>query len=202
MKNTWKIFVLVISSISFSQAQDKIEEVTIDGHIVKALISEGDTILLATLDEMSVTSPRSFDNKGEERHYRRMKYNALKVYPYAVTAIKTYRELEDATLDLKKRKKKKHIKKLQKQLEEEFKMPLKKLTKTQGKILVKMIERELGVPCYNVVRELKGGVTAYYWQGLGKMWGYDLQQGYNPEEDPVLEYVLSDLNISHKKEED
>ena len=101
---------------------------------------------------------------------------------------------------MKKRKRKKHIKRLQKELKKEFKEPLKKLTKTQGLILVKMIEKELDTPFYKLVKGLRGGMTAAYWNQLGKLYGYQLKDKYTPGEDPILDAVLNDLDISYDLE--
>lgn len=172
---------------------------TIDGQTVTTMVTDaGDTILVAELEDVSVTSMRKFKSSKERRHYLRMKYHANVVYPYAVEAIRLFRELEATTSDLKKRHRKKHIKRLQNELEQQFKEPLKKLTRTQGHILIKMVERELEMPMYELVKDLRGGLTATYWSTFSKMYDIDLKQGYNPEDDPILETIISGMNISHK----
>ena len=108
------------------------------------------------------------------------------------------RQVEFTTQNMKKRKRKKHIKRLNKQLKKEFKDPLKKLTKTQGYILIRMIEKELDTPFYTLIKNLRGGVSASFWQGLGKINGYDLKKGYHVGDDPLLDAVLKDFNISHE----
>ena len=80
----------------------------------------------------------------------------------------------------------------------ERKDPLKKLSKTQGIVLIKMIERELGKPCYGIVKELRGGFTATYWQTFATFYGVDLKEGYNPKKDPVLEIIISGMDVSHE----
>lgn len=170
----------------------------IDGQVVTVMISDaGDTIVMAELEDVSVTSMRKFKSSKERRHYLRMRYHANQVYPYAVEAIRVFRELEATTNDMKKRNRKKHIKRLQKELEDNFKEPLKKLTRTQGRILIKMIERELDVPMYDLVKDLRGGFSATYWSTFGKMYDIDIKQGYNAEDDPILEAILSGMDISH-----
>ena len=170
----------------------------IDGQVVTVMISDaGDTIVMAELEDVSVTSMRKFKSSKERRHYLRMRYHANQVYPYAVEAIRLFRELETTTNDMKKRNRKKHIKRLQKELEDNFKDPLKKLTRTQGRILIKMIERELDVPMYELVKDLRGGFSATYWSTFSKMYDIDIKQGYNPEDDPILEAILSGMDISH-----
>jgi histidyl-tRNA synthetase len=80
-------------------------------------------------------------------------------------------------------------------LKEEFEKPLKKLTKTQGKVLIAMIERELDTSFYKVVKELRNGMIASYWNVMGKMFGYKIKKQYDPTDDPIMEAVLSDFDI-------
>ena len=175
----------------------------IDGQVVTVMISEsGDTIVVAELDNVSVTSMRNFKSTKDRRHYLRMRYHANQVYPYAVEAIRIFREIEATTSEMNSRKRKKHIKKLQKELEDNFKEPLKKLTRTQGRILIKMIERELEIPMYDLVKDLRGGFSATYWNTFSKIYDIDLKEGYDPEQDPILEMILSDMDVSHKNTND
>ena len=122
----------------------------------------------------------------------------MKVYPYAVEAIKIFRESERITHTMKKRKRKKHFKRLQKELKKEFEEPLKKLTKTQGLILTKMIEKELNTPMYTLIKNLRGRTTATFWSTMGRFYGYRLKDGYKEGQDPILDAVLTDFDISHK----
>jgi len=174
----------------------------ISGKVYPVLISEDDTIVLASIEHVSVTSPRTFANDEEYRRYRKYKYYAAKVYPYAAEAIKIFREMEYATKHMKKRKRKKYIKKLSEDLKVEFEDPLKGLSKTQGKILVKMIERELDTPMNTLIRNLQGRFKAFYWNQASKLYGYRLKNGYVEGENPILDAVLQDLNISYEVPEE
>lgn len=157
----------------------------------------GDTLILASLDDVTVSTPRSFNSDEEYRRFRRYRRYALKVYPYAVEAIRIFRELENETEDMKKRARKKHIRDLQKEMKEKFSDPLKDLTKTQGMILIKMIENELDTPMYFLIKDLRSGFTATYWKLIGGLYGHDLKEGYIEGQDPVLDAVLNDLDISY-----
>lgn len=194
------VLMILLFSAFISKAQDDYvtKQIKFDGKIYTALVSPTDTLILQELDDVSITSPRSFENYDEYRKYVRYRRYAQKVYPYAVEAIKIFREVEYATNNLSKRKRKKHIRRLSKQLKKEFNDPLKKLTKTQGYILVKMIERELDTPMYELVKGLKGGFTAGYYNQFGKLYGYHLKDGYIEGEDKLLDIVLQDFDISHK----
>lgn len=168
------------------------------GFVMPAFIDEkGDTIIMVTLREIAVTSPRYFKNSDDYRRYMQYRRYAAVVLPYALEAVKTYRQLESETRDVSNRDRKRRIKELQEQMSYQFKDPLKNLTKTQGLILIKMIERDLNMPFYDLVKDLKGGFTALYWNEFGKFYGYHLKDGYTRGEDSVLDAVLQDYDLSY-----
>ncbi len=172
----------------------------IDGQVVRwTLTPEGDTLYVYELPDLSVTSPRHFDSYDEYLRYLRYKRYALKVYPYAQEAIRIFREVEYATAHLPRRKQRRYIKRLQRELEVQFEDQLKKLTKTQGYILIKMIERELDTPVYQLIRNLRGTLTATYWSTFSRFWGYRLKEGYRRGEDPILDAVLQDLELEKRR---
>ncbi len=185
-----------------SGKSDYTDYVSIKGKVYPVLIANGDTMVLANIEDVSVTSPRTFDSDEDYRKYRKYKYYASKVYPYAAEAIKIFRKMEYATKNMKKRKRKKYIKQLSEELKVEFEQPLTKLSKTQGKILVKMIERELDTPMYSLIKGLQGRFKAFYWNQSSKLYGYRLKDGYTEGDNPILDAVLQDLNISYEIDED
>ncbi len=193
---------LLISNCSLLLAQntEPVDKLKIDGEIVSVLYTVDDTLLVADLEDVYVSSPRNFDSVDDYLRYMKYRRYANKVYPYAVEAIKIFREVEHVTTTMKPRKRKKHIKRLHKELKKEFSDPLKNLSKTQGKILIKMIEKELDTPFYYSVKSLRGGFTATYYSALSRPFGYRLKKGYIKGEDPILDAVLYDLDISHKIE--
>ena len=193
-----KLLFLIALSGLVSSLSAQTGHLMINGEVLPYMVDEcGDTLILAELDDVSVSSPRKFETRDDYRRYLKYKRYAIKVYPYAVEAIKIFREVEYATENMKKGKRKKYIKQLQKDLKTEFEDPLKKLTKTQGKILFKMIEKELDTPMYFLIKDLRGGLTASYWGTVGRLYGHRLKDGYIEGEDPILDAVLSDLNISY-----
>lgn len=157
----------------------------------------GDTLIVASLDGISISSLRTFDNDDDYRRYRRYRQYAVKVYPYAAQAIRIFRETEYATNNLSNRESKQYIRRLQRELKEEFADPLKNLSKTQGLILIKMIERETGSPMYDLIKNLRGGVTASYWNTMGKLFGHSIRDGYIEGEDKILDAVLDDFDVSY-----
>jgi len=162
--------------------------------IIELMVSDkGDTIPVFILP--GATLYASTDLMYESR-YRRMKGNTEKVYPYAHRAVKLLNEIEEVTNSLDKRRdKKKYLNKLEDELKDQFKNELTNLTTTQGKILINIIERETGKRFFDILKDLKSGVTAFFFQQTGKRYGYDLKDGYNPNENQMLERILTELDV-------
>lgn len=190
----------LMAFISSGQIVEEHGTVTINGVIMPVIYTDEDTILLAEenyFDAVSVSAPRAFKDNQERRLYYKYRRYATVVYPYAKEAIRIFRELESSTEGLKQRKRKKQVRKLQKELKEDFTDQLKGLTKTQGRILVNMIEKELDTPLYELLKEWKGGLSARYWQTVGSMFDYDLKEGYIRGKDPIMDMVLDDFDVSY-----
>lgn len=192
--------ILIITSILFFFAVPIFGQMTVDGPIpnmpMDYIIEDNDTLYITSLESISVTAPRYFESSEDYRRYLLYRRYAAKVYPYAVRAIEIYNSVEDDTKDLSERKRKKHIRQMHKELKEEFLDPLKKLTKTQGKILVKMIERELDIAMFELLKEMRGSLTASYWNTFSRLYGYKLKDKYFKGEDVILDSVLEDFDIS------
>lgn len=171
-------------------------EISIRGQVYPALVTGGDTLILADFDEISITSKRHFVDDAERRKYEKMRRYAIKVYPYAKEAIRIFREVEYASEHLKRRQRKREMKRLEKELRNEFEEPLTKLTKLQGKILVKMIERELGQSMHSLIKMHRGGFKAFYWHNMGKLYSYDLKEGYQEGKYKILDIILQDFDVS------
>ncbi|HHM20578.1 MAG TPA: DUF4294 domain-containing protein [Bacteroidetes bacterium] len=200
MKRISCVLLLFYLCSAFLVAQTTIGKTTLNGQLVTLMLDDnGDTILVADdLMTVSLTSPRHFKSREEYLRYRKYLRYAAIVYPYAKEAIIVFRQLEEQTAEMKKGKRKRYAKKLQKQLDDKFEKPLKNLTRTQGKILVKMVERELDESLHSLIKTYRGGMTATYWNTLSKFWGYDLKEGYIEGKDPILDAVLQDFNISYR----
>lgn len=193
-----------MGTVDYDKGDDlDIFETRIDGHVMTAMITpEGDTLIMETLDDVSITSLRSFKSDADYRKYMKFKNYALVVYPYAKEAIRIFKEAEYATQNMKKRKRKKYMKNLQEEIKEEFEAPLMKLTKLQGKIMVKMIEKELDNNMYDLLKGVRGRFTAMKWHNFGKLYSYNLKEGYEHGKYPILDAVLNDFDVSYRIEQD
>ncbi|MDR2563104.1 MAG: DUF4294 domain-containing protein [Prevotellaceae bacterium] len=152
-------------------------------------IVAGDTIFCDRLPEALV---RGRFNGRKYRLYRKTVYNLKKVYPYAQVAKRKLAEMDAKYASLKSEKdRKKYAKQIEKELISEFDAPLRKLTISQGRMLIRLIDRETGRTSYNLVKEFRGGFGAFFWQGVARIFGNNLKTEYEPEgEDKILEELV------------
>ena len=189
---------IILCFIHFADlsAQFAEHKLLVNGEEVKILIMDGDTMIIAELEKISVKAPKEFDYTEEKERYFRYKKWAAIVYPYAVQGVRLYRQIEKETEGDSKREKRKFVKEIGGRLEDEFEKPLKNLSRTQGLILTKMMERNIGKPFYTIIKELKGGFKASFYNQMGKFYGYDLKDGYREGADPIMDAVLDDFDLN------
>ena len=146
--------------VFYLQAQYTEHTTIVDGQEVKVLILEGDTIVVAQLEKISVTAPKEFDYSDDRERYAKYRRYAAVVYPYAVQGVRLYTQLSRETEGKSKRERKRLYKEISKRLEEEFETPLKNLSRTQGLILTKMMEKAIDKSFYDIIKEFKCGFSA------------------------------------------
>jgi predicted HNH restriction endonuclease len=158
-------------------------------------VVNGDTTFVMSLRLVRISDRRIFKDSSEWLQYYKYKIAARKVYPYAVQAINLYNDIRLETMDMGRWKRKRYIRKEHKELKDDFTDKLKGLSRTQGKVLIKMIERQVGKSFFDIVKETRGGAVANYWNTLGKMYNYDLKDAYRVGSDPLLDEVLMDYDF-------
>lgn len=180
---------------NFAQQPDRIIRTVIDGYEAEIHITDGDTMVIFNLQPSNTFPLQLYDNPEDQERYLKYRRYAAKVYPYAVHSVRLYNQIQEATNGLSKKEKKKFIQQIDQPLEQQFEDPLKNLTRTQGLILTKMIERELNQPFHSIIKELKGSFAAFYWNQLGKFNGYKLKRQYKPGEDEIMDTVLLEFDL-------
>jgi hypothetical protein len=155
---------------------------------------ENDTIVIP-LEEVFVYKKRKFASQKEKNYYYWYYKKVHKAYPYAVLAAKKITEI-NADLDKipSKRKKKKHIREMQKYMEGEFTDELKHLTRTEGRILIKLIHRQTGTPFYELIKDYKSDLTAFFYNTTAKFYKLNLKSEYHPES-VALDFVVEDILV-------
>lgn len=179
---------LLLFSVLFSKLTRAQKNSVKDSFIVtRTVIVDGDTIPNVSIEEVVIFPRLVFKNKYRERRYSKLVRDVKRAYPYAIYAKKKLNEMESEFQALKTEKERnKYVKTIEKQLMDEFGNELKHLTITQGRILLKLIDRETGDTSYELLKELRGTVSAVFWQTIARIFGSDLKSQYDPRGDDAL----------------
>lgn len=140
----------------------------------------------------------------DEASYKKLRRDVLKAYPYALRAASIINQIEENTKTIKKKKhKKRYLKKREKVLKKQFESNLRNLTKTQGRYMVRLINRETGNTVYNLIKEYKNGMNAVLWQIIAKKFDSDLKSVYQPKNtnhiDYEIEAIVTDLSPTYRE---
>lgn len=160
--------------------------------VVQATVYNGETIPYVTLTPLVCYVPRVFKNKKEAAKWDRLKYNVKKVYPYAILASAKLKEYDRLLAKIpNENERKKYMKLAEKQLKDEFGKELKNLTMTQGRILIKLVDRETGKTTYDIVKDMRGSFSAFMWQGVAVLFSSNLKDDYDGKgEDKAIEEAI------------
>lgn len=190
-------FTLTVFGLSAQETPAPFQDApaTPQGAWARLEVENGDSTFVMTLRMVKIAAPRQFKTPEERRQYYLYMRAARKVYPFALQAIGLYEEIRSATEDMTKRQRRRYIRKEHKELKEDFKDQMKNLSRTEGKVLIKMIEKQMEKPFYDLIKETRGGLTATYWHNLGKIWDYNLKVGYQEGADPLLDEVFLDYDF-------
>jgi hypothetical protein len=131
------------------------------------------------------------------RQYNSLELKVKKVYPIArVAAIKLAEYNKVYTSFQTNRERKLYVKSVEKQLFEEFEDELRKMKVSEGRILIKLIDRETGNSSYEIIKEFNGGFSAFFWQSVARLFGHDLKAQYDPvTEDRLIEYIILQIDL-------
>ncbi|WP_372775442.1 DUF4294 domain-containing protein [Mangrovibacterium sp.] len=162
-------------------------------HYLGSIRENGDTIPHVSLKAIPVFPKRRFKSKRLERQYWRLAFKVRKVYPYAKIAARLMDEYEAKyqAANSPKKERRKYLKAAEEELFDRYGAQLKKLSISEGRILIKLIDRETQHTSYELIKDLKGGVSAFFWQGIARVFGNDLKEEYDPvEEDRIIEEII------------
>lgn len=169
----------MISIITFDCYSQEVE-----GIVVLANVIDGDTTPVIPLKEVNVYALKVIKNKREARRFSRLVRNVKKVYPYAKIAGIKLDKYNDILLKTEnERERRKIMKQAENEINEEFGKDLKKLNFSQGKILLKLIDRETENSSFKLVQDLRGKFQAFFWQTFARIFGYNLKVKYDPKGD-------------------
>jgi len=182
---------LLINFCCLSHGQVKVYD-----SIPKSYLIVGDTITnnSISLSEVFILPKIKFNDSEQRRRYLILQRKTLKVYPYAKLAAERLEILNARMVNVKsKRKRKQYTRKVQKFVEEEFAEKLKKFTITEGQILIKLIHRQTGEVAFDLIKDLRSGWRAFWYNNTAKLYNMSLKTPFLPydvEEDYLIEDIL------------
>lgn len=184
--------LFLLMQVAYTQERPD-DSLSIDNlKLLNQMVRDGDTLLHSNIEEVYIYPVPQFSNRRDLRRYRRLVYNLKIVYPYAILAADKLDEMNEIFVELEtERERKRFVKRLESELKEEFEGELKSLTITQGRLLIKLIDRETGNTSYELVRELRGSFSAFFWQAIARLFGSNLKAEFDAEgEDKLIDQIV------------
>lgn len=162
----------------------------------KYIVDEyGDTCRYTFIRDLNVFPPLKFKNKKQEEFYWRTVRDVRKTLPYAKLAFSALCETYEYIQTIPdKKERERHLKRLEKDIFEQYKPVVKHMTKNQGKVLLKLINRETDQSSFNIVKAFLGSFRAGFWQTFGRFFGMNMKAGFHPEknkEDAMIERIAT-----------
>ena len=185
-------FLIVFLSFITVRLDAQEQTTTIKGYLVPVCVYEGDTIPSMRMPTLYIYKPLKFKNKKKQQEYNRLVRNVKKTLPIAKEVnraiIETYEFLQ--TLPDEKARQK-HLSLVEKSVKEQYTPRMKKLTLAQGKLLIKLINRETSSSSYELVKAFLGPFKAGFYQAFAAIFGASLKKEYHPEdEDAMIERII------------
>jgi hypothetical protein len=181
-------FITLFASAQVSHAQNEQKQ----GFLVYTKVIEGDTLPHMNFKEVVILPPHEFENKKEMLKYAKLVRNIKKVLPYAKLAKTRLIVIQNHLLELKTdAERKEYLKIAEQELKDEFEEEITNLTMSQGRLLIKLIDRETGNTSYALIKDLKGSFSAFLYQGLARLFGENLKEEYDATgDDKLIEEII------------
>ena len=172
-------------------------------NVMKAVIEEGDTIYLYNMQEYEFEHDRSISTRIKSRRFTRLMRDIEKTMPYARLAAEKIEEIDSIMMTLESdRERESFLDSAEDRLMDDFEEDLKSLNRRQGLILIKLIDRETGDTTYNLIREYRSRWSAWFWQGMARLFRMNLREEYDPEEEEDIEDAIRILGLDEEKSEE
>ncbi|PWN62853.1 DUF4294 domain-containing protein [Chryseobacterium viscerum] len=146
---------------------------------------------VVVLDELILVNKPRFNNQLDRNYYYFLNKKLYRVYPLFVTALQQYRDIQKDMNDMDSKAKRKFVRERQNMLADQYEKQLRDLTTTEGQVFAKLMNRATGKNVFEIIKELRGGWSAFWWNVKGKMADIDLKDGYDPHNNRTDEFVES-----------
>lgn len=166
-----------------------------DGQLIARYLTNrtetGEVLPWFLIEDIVVVARRTFKSEDDRLRYLRLERNVLRVLPYAIYAQKRYEQLDrELALVSSKKDERRLVKACEDEIKSKFNAEIKNLSISQGQILIKLIQRQTGNTSYELVKEMKGSMSAFFYQSVAKIFGHNLKSSYDAQEDYEIENII------------
>lgn len=190
------LLVLLLPTV-FGQERDTVRTDTVQSayHVLKTATFDGQTYPLVELREIFVYGKMPRGVRFDYRRHARLVYNVRRVYPYALMVRDEFGRVNRLLETMPDEKAQRNfMQQYEKELLDRYEGDMRKLTFTQGKILIKLIDRETQITSYELIREYRGKFSAGFWQGIARIFGANLKSNYDANgDDYLIEQVIKEI---------
>lgn len=166
-------------------------------YLIQNIERNGEVLPEIAIKEVTVVGrpTKEAARRSEYRKYERLIYNLKKVYPYAMIVRQRLDEVNQRMAEMSSDKtRREYIRQFEKDVFAEFEDDIRNMTITQGRLLIKLIDRETQNTSYELIKDYRGGLTATFWQGIARIFGTNLKDEYDPfGDDALIEVILHDI---------
>jgi len=194
------VLLLITSATSFAQQSSAPKYGPKDTLLVPIYVYNGDTLPSRTLAMVWISAPMTHAMRKRVEEWTRLRNAVYVTYPYARKAGAIMNDMNARLAKMTSdSEKKSYIKSKEKDLKKEFADPLQQLSVYQGKVLMKLINRQTGNNCYDIIKEYKGGFTARFWQTVAFFFGSSLKQPYDANgDDKQIEAIVLEVERMYR----
>mgnify|MGYP001791825351 FL=1 len=200
MKLIFSILVMMLFVTDISGQNDTLKQkndtLQDRSYIIQNVNRDGVTMPEVEIKEVTVVARPSAAQRREYRQYERLIKNIKIVYPYALMVRLKLAHVNEylKTID-KEKSRREYIKSVEKDVFAEYEGDMRQMTITQGRLLIKLIDRETQNTSYELIREYRGKFTAAFWQGIARIFGTNLKEEYDPYgDDALIELIINEVD--------
>ncbi len=177
---------------SLKQSKDTLSGKT---YLLQKVNRNGQVLPEVEIKEVTIYARPEFPRKSDFRKYQRLVDNLKRVYPYALIVRDRLSRVNDSIKNLTTdRERKKYLKRVEKDVFAQYEGDIREMTITQGRLLIKLIDRETQNTSYVLIKEYRGGLAAAFWQGIARIFGTNLKEEYDPYgEDILIESIIQEI---------
>lgn len=186
------LFLILLLSNTLSAYTYTIQRDSLGKYNLPAQITGTDTTLLVFLHDVYIFPKLKFKNKAQEKFYWRTVRDVKKTLPYAKLIAEEMATTDKTLIQLStKKEQREYMKNYEKQLFKRYEPAFRKMTARQGQMLMKLVDRECDRTSYEVIKYYKGSITAFFWQGIARLFGNNLKSEYDAaDKDKITERII------------